>query len=145
MTLFLIERTFPNGIEITPEIMSAVNEANGTVGVRWLYSLVTVDRRKTFCIYEAQSDELIRRAGQLAGMPVDSLAEVTDIDPHIAAAVKFFAHLSGRRILKVSSVWTGIMLICLIGKSQRSGPQNHLQSFCSDNRLSHLLHKKISL
>ena len=42
-----------------------------------LYSFLSVDRRKTYCLYEAPSVEAIRRAATRAGIPADVVIEVT--------------------------------------------------------------------
>jgi hypothetical protein len=46
--------------------------------VRWLYSFLSADRRKTYCLYEAPSPDAIRRAAERAGLPADVIVEVTE-------------------------------------------------------------------
>jgi len=48
------------------------------VGVRWLYSFLSVDKKKTYCLYEAPSAELIREAARRLGIPADVIIEVAD-------------------------------------------------------------------
>jgi hypothetical protein len=43
-----------------------------------LYSFLSADKRKTYCLYEAPSPEAIRRAAARAGLPADVVVEVTD-------------------------------------------------------------------
>jgi hypothetical protein len=53
-----------------------VNRINDEEGVRWLYSFLSADRRKTYCLYEAVSADAIRRAAERAGLPADVVVEV---------------------------------------------------------------------
>ena len=46
--------------------------------MRWLYSFLSADKRKTYCLYEAPSADAILRAAKRAGLPADVLVEVTD-------------------------------------------------------------------
>ncbi|HSJ28773.1 MAG TPA: DUF4242 domain-containing protein [Acidimicrobiia bacterium] len=78
MPLFLIERNFADRLD--PEAIDAegIKLANDEVGVHWLYSFLSADKRKTYCLYEAPSAEAIRRAAALAGLPADVVTEVSD-------------------------------------------------------------------
>jgi hypothetical protein len=83
----MIERTFPQGLEIptTPEgqkAMLGVVENNATEGVTWVQSFVTDDHNKTFCVYDGPSPEAIRRAAGLSELPVDSISEISVLDPY---------------------------------------------------------------
>src|SRR5215469_2188187 len=64
MALFMIERNFAQALNLTPRDAKAVIEINGQTGVKWLSSFLTADRRKTFCLYEAESAEAIREAAR---------------------------------------------------------------------------------
>jgi len=57
--------------------VDGVNRINVDEGVRWLYSFLSADKRKTYCLYEAPSAEAIRRAAARAGLPADVVVEVT--------------------------------------------------------------------
>ena len=46
--------------------------------MRWLYSFLSADRRKTYCLYEAPSPDAIRRAAARAGVPADVVVEMAD-------------------------------------------------------------------
>lgn len=77
MAIFVIERRFAEIIDIRDEDVREINLINGEEGVRWLYSFLSVDRRKTLCVYEASSAEAIRRAAVRAGLPADVVTEVS--------------------------------------------------------------------
>jgi hypothetical protein len=84
MPLFLIERTFADLVPTDAESMAAIKLVNDEIGVQWLFSFLSVDKRKTFCLYEAVSPEAIRAAAQRLGIPVDSIVEVGEIGPEAA-------------------------------------------------------------
>jgi hypothetical protein len=54
-----------------------IGEMNAEVGVKWLYSFLTADKRKTYCLYEADSAEAIREAARRAGLPADLIVELS--------------------------------------------------------------------
>ena len=76
MAFFVIERRFAEELDLTAEGAEEINLINGEEGVRWLYSFLTLDRRKSYCLYEAPSAEAIRRAADRAGIPADVVMEL---------------------------------------------------------------------
>jgi hypothetical protein len=76
MALFMIERNFASQLNITPDQLKAVGEINADVGVKWLYSFLSADKRKTYCLYEAESGTAIREAAARAGLPADVVMEL---------------------------------------------------------------------
>ena len=77
MPVFMVERRFADVLEVDAEIAEGINRINGDEDVHWLYSFLSADKRKTYCLYEAPSAEAIRRAAERAGLPVDVVVEVT--------------------------------------------------------------------
>jgi hypothetical protein len=77
MPVFMIERRYADTLEITAEGADGVNRINDDEGVRWLYSFLSTDKRKTYCLYEAPSAEAIRRAATRAGLPADVVMEMS--------------------------------------------------------------------
>jgi hypothetical protein len=76
MALFMIERNFASALDASPEDLKAVVDINQIVGVKWLYSFLSADKRKTYCLYEAESGEAIRDAARRAGLPADVVIEL---------------------------------------------------------------------
>jgi hypothetical protein len=76
MAFFVIERRFAEELDLTKEGAEEINLINGEEGVRWLYSFLTLDRRKSYCLYEAPSADAIRRAADRAGIPADVVMEL---------------------------------------------------------------------
>jgi len=75
---FIVVRTFPAGAlaGLDADGKKAVNKCNASFGVRWVYSYANADRTKTFCIYEASSEQAIRDAAVANKIPVDDVVEV---------------------------------------------------------------------
>jgi precorrin-6x reductase len=76
MAVFLIERRFADELDVDAAAAEGVNRINDDEGVRWLYSFLSADKRKTYCLYEAPSAEAIRRAAERAGLPADVIVEM---------------------------------------------------------------------
>ena len=72
MPVFMIERRFAEALEVNPTAAGEVNLINDEESVRWLYSFLSADRLKTYCLYEAPSSEAIRRAALRALAPTAS-------------------------------------------------------------------------
>jgi len=85
MALFVIERNFAEAIEIDADDPN-IRAINDDVGVKWLYSFLSADKKKTYCLYEATSADAIREAAQRAGIPADVITEVDDAKGPAAAA-----------------------------------------------------------
>jgi len=79
MALFLIERNFAEQVNATPEIAAAIKQVNLDVGVHWLFSFLSADKRKTYCLYEAPNAEAIREAAKRLSLPADTIVELGDM------------------------------------------------------------------
>ncbi len=75
---YLIERTFPAGVldGIDEATKRKVNDNNASVQVNWEKSYVNDDKTRTYCIYNGPSEEAVREAARLNGLPVDSIVEI---------------------------------------------------------------------
>jgi hypothetical protein len=85
MPRFIIERNFAEKLEFTKEGTDHVNRINDEEGVRWIFSFLSADKRKTYCLYEAESAEAIRNAARRADIPADVIMEVDQITPAMFA------------------------------------------------------------
>jgi hypothetical protein len=87
MPRYLVERTFPEGLNIPVTADGAqtcltVVGRNAEDGVTWIHSYVSVDKTKTFCVYDAPDPEAIRRTATRNSLPVDQISEVSVLDPY---------------------------------------------------------------
>lgn len=86
---YVIEREVRGIGQSTPEGLCAIaDKSNGVLGrlgtrIQWIQTYVAAD--KTFCIYLAESEELIREHARLSGFPANRITEVVAvIDPSTA-------------------------------------------------------------
>lgn len=77
MPLFIIERNFAEQLELSEDTVVAVSKINGEIGVNWVFSFLSADKRKTYCLYEAKDPEAIREAARRANVPADNIVEVS--------------------------------------------------------------------
>ena len=77
MPVFMVERDFAEALEGAAEAADGINRINDEHDVRWLYSFLSADKRKTYCLYEAASPEAIRAAAEHAGLPADKIIEMS--------------------------------------------------------------------
>ena len=76
MPMYLIERRFAEQLEMTSEDVRLLEEVNADEGVNWLFSFLSADRHRTYCLYEAPSPDAIMTAARRAGIPADAVTEV---------------------------------------------------------------------
>ena len=71
----MIERQFAEELESVDA--AGLKQINDEAQVQWLYSFLSKDKRKTYCLYEAESADAILAAAQRAGIPADVIVEVS--------------------------------------------------------------------
>ena len=91
MPRYVIQRTFPSGLTIPQtaagaKVCRSVVDNNAADGVTWVHSYVSIDKSKTYCIYDGPSPDAIRRAATRNSLPVDSVTEVSVLDPYFYRA-----------------------------------------------------------
>ncbi|MGB7859237.1 MAG: DUF4242 domain-containing protein [Acidimicrobiia bacterium] len=87
MPRYLVERTFPDGLDIPggepgEKILKSIIACNSDRGVTWVHSYVSLDRRSTFCVYDAPSPEAIRLTARTNHLPICRIIEVSVLDPY---------------------------------------------------------------
>ncbi|WP_353558607.1 DUF4242 domain-containing protein [Paraburkholderia terrae] len=83
MPRFMIERNFAEQLEVTGESAATVKRINDEEGVEWLFSFLSADKKKTYCLYEAPNADAIRAAARRANLPADVIIEVSDLRPEM--------------------------------------------------------------
>ena len=76
MPLYVIERQFAEQIDPGIDDVRFIEEVNTDVGVSWVYSFLTADRRRTYCLYEAPSPDALIEAARRANLPADVIVEI---------------------------------------------------------------------
>jgi hypothetical protein len=87
MPRYMVERIFSDGLHIPVNDAGAatcltVVGRNADEGVTWVHSYVSADQSKTFCIYDGPSPEAIRRTATKNSLPVETITEVSVLDPY---------------------------------------------------------------
>lgn len=86
MSRYLIERDFPDGLRVLQDeganLYRQVIDNNAELGVTWVHSYVTPDRKRTFCIYDGPTPEAVRRAAARNSLPISQITEVRVLDPY---------------------------------------------------------------
>jgi Protein of unknown function (DUF4242) len=83
MPLYLIERQFAERLEINRDGVARTLQVNDEIGLRWLYSFLSADKRKTYCLYEAPNPEALREHASRLGIPADAIIEVEQVRPEV--------------------------------------------------------------
>jgi hypothetical protein len=91
MALYVIERSFAEQLDLTDADVELIEEVNSDEGVRWLFSFLSADRRRTYCLYEAPSPDAIMAAAQRANVPADAVVEVSAATPQFAGRLRDWA------------------------------------------------------
>jgi hypothetical protein len=79
--LYVIERSFAEQLELTSDDVRLIEDVNADEGVHWLFSFLSADRRRSYCLYEAPSPEPLVAAARRANLPADVVTEVERVDP----------------------------------------------------------------
>ena len=91
MALYMIERGFADQLDLTEGDVELIEEVNADEGVRWLFSFLSADRRRTYCLYEAPSPEAILAAARRADVPADEIVEVSAATPQFSDRLRDWA------------------------------------------------------
>ncbi|WP_117000406.1 DUF4242 domain-containing protein [Desertimonas flava] len=81
MVLFMVERDYADALEVDAEGAASIIAVNDDVGVRWVYSFLSADKRKSYCLYEADSEEAILEAARRNNIPADVIVRVDQVRP----------------------------------------------------------------
>ena len=89
MPKFVIEREIPDAGKLSADQLKAISQTSCGVlrnlgpEIQWVHSYVTDN--KIYCIYNAASEDLVRRHAQQGGFPANVVARIrTVIDPTTA-------------------------------------------------------------
>ncbi len=85
MPRYIIERNFAEQLNVSDDDKIHIKEINDEVGVEWVFSFLSADKRKTYCLYEAPDEESLRKAAERLNIPADVITPVDQIDPGLFA------------------------------------------------------------
>lgn len=85
MALFMIERQFAEQLQLGEQVMKQILDVNEAIGVQWLYSFLSADQKKTYCLYEAKDPAALLEQARVLGIPADVIVEVQKVGPGLPA------------------------------------------------------------
>jgi Protein of unknown function (DUF4242) len=86
MPRYVIERNFAEQLNLTKDGVEKVNLINDQEGVQWIFSFLSADKKKTYCLYDAPNPEAIRAAARKNNIPADKIIEISgEIGPNMFA------------------------------------------------------------
>jgi hypothetical protein len=86
MPRYIIERDFAEQLNLTKDGVEKVNLINDQEGVQWIFSFLSADKKRTYCLYEAPNPEAIRAAARRNNIPADAIIEISgEIGPNMFA------------------------------------------------------------
>ncbi len=86
MPRYVIERNFADQLQLTKEGIEGLKLINDQEGVKWIFSFLSADKRKTYCLYDAPNPEAIRAAARRNNIPADVIIEIDgEIGPNMFA------------------------------------------------------------
>ena len=83
MKTYVIEREIPGAGKLTAEQLKGISQTSCTVlkemgpKIQWIHSYVTGD--KVYCIYKAESIDLVKEHAKKGGFPANSVNEVATV------------------------------------------------------------------
>jgi hypothetical protein len=85
MALFMLERQFAERLQLNAATVKQIESVNDEIGVHWLFSFLSADQKKTYCLYEAKDPAALREQARVLGIPADVIIEVTRLAPEAYA------------------------------------------------------------
>ena len=84
MPRYVVEREFAEQLNPTKDGVERVNLINDQEGVQWIFSFLSADKKKTYCLYDAPNPEAIRAAARRNNIPADVIIEISgEIGPNL--------------------------------------------------------------
>lgn len=85
MPLDMIERNFAEDLILSKELIQGALPVVIDEGNKWLFSFLSADKKKMYCLYEAPNPEAILAAARRLGVPADVIIPVDEVRPEAFA------------------------------------------------------------
>jgi hypothetical protein len=83
MPLFLIERNFAEQLQMDRKVAASILEVCADLGCNWLFSFLSADKKKTYCLFESPNAEVIRENARRLNLPADVVVQVSNLKPEM--------------------------------------------------------------
>jgi hypothetical protein len=81
MPLYLIEAEFAEQLALSKDLVQGAMPIIVGEGNKWLFSFLSADKKKMYCLYEAPNPDTIIAARKQLGLPHDVIIPVDEIRP----------------------------------------------------------------
>ena len=81
MPLFVVEREFAESFDPDEEMLRVVDQYHLDNDIKWITSVLSADKKKTYCLYEVDDVEVLRRHAADLGMPANVITQVDEFTP----------------------------------------------------------------
>ena len=78
MPVFVVEREFAESFDPDDETLRLLDEYHLNNDIKWITSFLSADKKKTYCLYEADDAEALRRHAADLGLPTDAIIQVEE-------------------------------------------------------------------
>ncbi len=79
MPIYMVEREFAEELDLDAQTKRRIKDYNLEHEIKWLTSFLSADKKKTYCLYEADDVEVLRRHAADLGLPADVITLVSEI------------------------------------------------------------------
>ena len=83
MPMFMIERNFAEELHYDKAVADQINSVSTDMGMQWLFSFLSADKKKTYCLFEAPNADAVRENARRLNIPADVVIEVSDVKPEM--------------------------------------------------------------
>ncbi len=77
--IYLVERRFAEQFAMPDGYGALAAEYEEIHDITWLSSFLSADKKKTYCLYEVDDIEILRKHAADLGLPIDSIVEVSEL------------------------------------------------------------------
>jgi len=78
MPVFVVEREFAEAFDPDGETLRVVDEYHLSNDIKWITSFLSADKKKTYCLYEADNADVLRKHAADLGLPADIITQVDE-------------------------------------------------------------------
>lgn len=79
MAIFLVERELAEAFDPTDDMIRAVDSYEDEHDIAWVTSFLSADKKKTYCLYECDDIEMLRKHAADLGLPANAITEVNEL------------------------------------------------------------------
>lgn len=78
MPVFVVEREFAESFDPDDDTLRAVDEYHLSNDIKWITSFLSADKKKTYCLYEVDDADVLRKHAADLGLPADVITQVDE-------------------------------------------------------------------